>query len=76
MTVDQFVERIRAAETRDYAKAVRSEAFNEHYHRRMSVTDWSIINKVWLERWCQVPTHTLSDFDRGGPRGSGNWTGD
>ena len=76
MTVDQFVERIRAAETRDDARAVRSEAFNEHYHRRMSVNDWSIINKVWLERWCQAPTHTMSDFDRGGPRGCGNWTGD
>lgn len=76
MSVDQFVERIRAAETRDDAKAVRSEAFHEHYHRRMSVNDWNLINRVWLERWCQVPTHTLSDFDRGGPRGSGNWTGD
>ena len=76
MTVDQFVERLKAAETRDDAKAVRSEAFTEHYHRRMSVNDWSIINRVWLDRWCQVPTHTLSDFDRGGPRGCGNWTGD
>ena len=76
MTVDQFVERIRAAESRDDAKAVRSEAFAEHYHRRMSANDWSLINRVWLDRWCQVPTHTMSDFDRGGPRGSGNWTGD
>ena len=76
MTVDQFVERLKAAETRDAAKAVRSEAFNEHYHRRMSANDWSLINRVWLDRWCQVPTHTMSDFDRGGPRGSGNWTGD
>jgi len=76
VTVGEYIEQIRVADTDTAAYAVTREAYAEAVAKTLSVDEW---NQVWIafnRRSRGVPVTDTSDYWRGGPRDDGNWTGD
>lgn len=76
MTVADYIERIRTAESDEAAWEVRREAYQASVAKRLTVDEWNNVAIAFDRRARGEPVTDTSDYWRGGPRDGGNWTGD
>ena len=76
MTVQDYIERIRTADSHEAAWEVRSEAYNAAVAKQLTVDEWNDVAIAFNRRARGEPVTDSSDYWRGGPRADGNWTGD